>query len=177
MSEGWIPKNLKTKIMKTDVQTYKKSQKTLTDEQKAKVKEVFRSAYAEEYEKPLKERKVYKDAFGGYIMILKTPKDLDVREDKTGRGYFFAYNPLLEEDVMVFMSLKRAKAIEKNSPLVVILRGWASAQYRDLGSEEYHVEEKAYLKEKDASNIKDLDSDTFDRRHRLTVWEYITAFR
>lgn len=174
----WLPDDIKEKIMKKDVQTYKKSQKELTDEQKVKVRDAFRSFIATEYAKPINERSIFKDEFGGYIMLIKTAEDLNVKEDKKGRGYFFGLDPILEEDVQVYIDdLEQAKTIGRKSPLLLVFRGWAAPKYRDLGSDEYHIDEEKYCKQKGVQRIEDLDSDTYSRRYKLNVWEYLTAFK
>jgi len=171
---AWLDDDIKTYILSKKVETYQKAQKNLTDEQIAEIIPEFQKHFKAEMEKPEEKRKLFKDKYGGYIVIIRTQENHAVKKDKKGDGYFYAYLPLLNEDAMIFMNYNWALQIKKN--MIVVIRGWVRPQYRDLGSQDYHEDEKAYCKKKGIESIDDLDPGTWERKNNITVWQILKAY-
>lgn len=163
----WIPKNKKEELA-ARIEKIQSLRNQLEEEEIEKVKPLFKKHLVEQFDKPITERTLFQDEWGGTIMYLKFPKEVKKLKKNTSDTYLiYPISPTLESTIKAFIP-----EVEGIWEKEAIIRGKVTTQYKTIGSNEYPMALSKFLKTYDgAEKLDDIDPSDYLISYVINIWQ------
>ena len=166
MSNSWLPKE-KMEELTEMIENIESKRNQLSDEEKIEVAQLFKKHFAEQLDKPLAERTLFQDKWGGTIMYLKFPAEVKkLKKNASGTYLIYPISPTLESTIKAFLD-----EVEGIWDKQAIIRGKVTLQYKTVGSQEYPVALAKFLKSYEAESLAEIDPVDYFVTYTINIWQ------
>lgn len=164
----WLPED-KLNDITARIEKVRSMRNQLTPEQIEEVSPLFKEHFGEQLDKPLAERVLFQDKWGGTIMYIKFPKKPKELKPKNTSGTYLIYpiSPTLESTLKSF--IEHVDGIwEKQA----IIRGKITVQYKTIGSDGYPLNLPKFLKTYEgATKLEEIDPTDYYKSYVFNIWQ------
>jgi len=171
MSNKWIPDKVKKKVYER-IEKIANSRNKLDNNEIEKVSPLFKEHFTAQIDLPIEDRSLFMDEWGGTIMLLKTPKEVEnIKSTKSGNFLIYAISPMLEKQIKAFVP-----SVVGLWDIKAIFRGKLKIQYKTIGADyKYAIPLAKFLKEWECEKLDEIDPSEYLMDYTINIWQALSV--
>lgn len=160
----WLPEN---KDLAGRIEKIQSLRNQLEEAEIEEVKPLFKKHFSEQLDKPLAERILFQDKWGGTIIYLKFPKEVKgLKENTSGTYLIYPISPTLEKTIKMFVP-----GVEGIWEKQAIVRGKLSMEYKTIGADGFPMKLAKFLKSYEAESLDEIDPTDYFKSYVINFWQ------